>query len=109
MGGVEDRTQNHGHPVCRARGATCPPPRFCEANVKSLILTIGAPPDLYCALPVLLICPLSFHSHRAPMPGIFSSASSASLPLHYQTPADRSVIGYAYESRQYFYLIKNLL
>ena len=48
-------------------GSRAPPPRFCEANVKSLILTIGAPPDLYCALPVLLMCPPSFHSHRAPM------------------------------------------
>ena len=47
-------------------GGTCPS-RFCEANVKSLILTIGAPPDLYIALPVLLMCPPSFHSHRAPM------------------------------------------
>ena len=28
-------------------GGTCPPPRFLEANVKSLIFTIiGAPPDL---------------------------------------------------------------
>ena len=36
------------------------PPRFCEANVKSLILTIGAPPYLYCALPVLLMCPPVF-------------------------------------------------
>ena len=43
-------------------------PRFCEANVKSLILTIGAPPpDLYCARPVLLMCPPGFYSHRAPM------------------------------------------
>ena len=43
-------------------------PDFCEANVKSLILTIGAPPpDLYCVLPVLLMFPPSFHSHRAPM------------------------------------------
>ena len=58
----------HGRPVCRARGGGGHvPPRFCEANVKSLILTIGAPPDLYCALPVLLMCPPSFHSHRAPM------------------------------------------
>ena len=50
-----------GHGVARA------PPRFWEANVKSLILTIGALPDLYYALPVLLMCPPSFHSHRAPM------------------------------------------
>ena len=49
-------------------GSNAPPPRFCKANVKSLILTIGASPDLDCAHPVLLICPLpSFHSHRAPM------------------------------------------
>ena len=48
-------------------GSNSPPPRFCEANVKSLILTIGASPDLDCAPPVLLICPSSFHSHRAPM------------------------------------------
>ena len=48
-------TQKHGRPVCRPReGGKCPPPRFCESNVKSLILTIGAPPP-------------SFHSHRAPM------------------------------------------
>ena len=51
----------HGRPVCRARGVKCPPPRFCEANVKSLLLTIGASPDLDCAPPP------SFHSHRAPM------------------------------------------
>ena len=43
------------------------PPRFCEANLKSLILTIGASPDLYCALPVLLMCHPSFDSYRAPM------------------------------------------
>ena len=50
-------TADHGRPVCRARGARAP--RFCKANVKFLILTIGAPPpdfDLYCALPVLLMC-----------------------------------------------------
>ena len=55
------RCVGHGEDTCP------PPPRFCEANVKSLILTIGAPPDLYCALPVLLMCPPSFHSHRALM------------------------------------------
>ena len=66
LGNETKHAYDHGRPVCRAWGATSPP-RFCEANVKSLILTIGAPPDLYCALPVLLICPPSFHSHRAPM------------------------------------------
>ena len=35
----------HGRPVCRAQGLKCPS-RFCETNVKSLILTIGASPDL---------------------------------------------------------------
>ena len=50
-------------------GSNAPPPtRFCEANVKSLILTIGASPNLDCTRPVLLIWPPpSFHSHRAPM------------------------------------------
>ena len=56
---------------CVGHGRHVPPPprsRFCEANVQSLSLTIGAPPpDLYCALPVLLMCPPSFQSHRAPM------------------------------------------
>ena len=36
----------HGREVCRARGESRGPPRFLEANVKSLIFTIGAPPDL---------------------------------------------------------------
>ena len=52
---------------CVGHGGHVPPPRFCEANVKSLILTIGASPDLYFALPVLLMCPPSFHIHLAPM------------------------------------------
>ena len=55
----------HGREVCRARvGGTCPPV-FFEANVKSLILTIGAPqiyiiiisvpPVFKCALPVFIV------------------------------------------------------
>ena len=54
-------------PGVQGTGGQMPPPRFCEANVKSLNLTIGASPNLNCAPPVLLICPPSFHSHRAPM------------------------------------------
>ena len=38
-------TYEHGREVCRARGRAIP--RFFEANVKSLILIIDAPPDLY--------------------------------------------------------------
>ena len=53
MCAYEQTRSTHGRPVCRARGGASAP-RFCEANVKSLILTIGAPPpDLYFALPVL--------------------------------------------------------
>ena len=64
---------NHGRPVCRARGVKCSP-RFCEANVKSLILTIGASPDLDCAPPSFINSPHpSFHSHWAPMLLIFHS------------------------------------
>ena len=58
--GMGARCVGHG-------GSNAPPPRFCEANVKSLNLTIGASPNLDCAPPVLLICPPSFHSHRAPI------------------------------------------
>ena len=47
----------HGRPVCRARGVKCASPRFCEANVKSLILTIGASTDLDCAPPPVLLIP----------------------------------------------------
>ena len=42
-----------GSTVGRARGDTCPP-RFLEANVKSLIFTIDAPRFItftYCAPP----------------------------------------------------------
>ena len=34
----------HGREYCRARGHVPPPPRFLEANAKSLIFTIGALP-----------------------------------------------------------------
>ena len=53
--------------MSRARGGGTCPPRFCEANVKSLILTIGACP------PVLLMFPPSFHSHRAPMASFYAN------------------------------------
>ena len=59
---------NHGRPVCRARGGgKCPPPRFCEANVKALILTIGAPQIYILPSQFYLMSPPSFQSHRAPM------------------------------------------
>ena len=61
------RCVGHGGHV---RPVPTPPPRYCEAYVKFLILTIDAPPpppDLYCAHFVLFMCPPSFHSHRAPM------------------------------------------
>ena len=35
-----------GSSIGHGGGARAPPPRFLEANVKSLIFTIGAPPDL---------------------------------------------------------------
>ena len=60
-------TYEHGRPVCRARRGHVPP-RFCEANVKIFNFDYcPPPPDLYCALQVLLMCPPSFHSHQAPM------------------------------------------
>ena len=61
-------TMCHGRPVCRARGGGVRAPRFCEANIKSLILTIGPPPRFILCPPSFVMCPPSFHSHRAPMP-----------------------------------------
>ena len=46
-----------GSTVGRARGDTCPP-RFLEANVKSLIFTIDAPRFItftYCAPPLQIL------------------------------------------------------
>ena len=67
------KAHGHGRPVCRARGggASAPPPRFCQANVKSLILTIGAPPKIYMSVNLHALTPIPF---KIPIFGIKSQS-----------------------------------